>query len=294
MATNTSKPVSTAAIRQRIEELQARRREFMKCNPPRWISKPKIMQHVLGAEMVSLSRDSDFGKIPAELQLHVISYMDYPDVLKLKQTCRYFSYFINADVLRDSRQYQIELFKVMEDMRTLPDGHVPCYSCLRCKPTNEFYNITTNQYYGSQGGTTYYYNRTPLMPPLMDFSRSCIRCNFLNGFYDPGLKLTTGNQEWMFCGSCGHLVRNAGLVSTAYNSLGTCKACTSYLEVFRNTTPFIRLFQFLIAVVILPLACTGQAMPWSSTPDSNSLRWIFTVTLVRSVRYFLRLLLTIV
>ena len=278
MATNTLKPISSAAIRQRMEELQARRREFMKRNPPQWISKQKIIQHVLGAEMVSLSRESDFAKLPAEMQLSVISFMDYPSVLKLKQTCRYFNFFINADVLRDSKQYQIDQYQDMEKRNRLPPNRLPCYTCLHLQPMTEFYNITSNFYYGSQPTYSYNYNRAAQSPPLKVWDRCCIRCNFMKGNYNAGLALTTKGETWMFCGACGHLVRQHEAMG--YGGYGTCKPCSNLHNFLKGFGPVIRCMQLVVAIVILPLACTGQAMPWSSTPDSNSLRWIFMVTLV--------------
>jgi hypothetical protein len=261
------------SLRERVEELQAHK--LFRPDRPKWLHKPKILQHVKEAELVSLSRDSDFAKIPAELQLHVISYLDYDSVLELKQTCRYFNYFVNADVIKESKAVQIEAYKEIERSNKLPANKLPCYTCLKLKATAEFYNKTSNYYYNAQ---LYSYNRQPTRTPA-DFNRYCIRCGFREGHYDPGTKLNTGGQSWMICSACGLLSKEPLNSNNGYYGV-TCKPCTTEFNFMRGNGAVVRMLQWMIAVVILPLACTGKAMPWTSRANEHSLRWIFTVTLV--------------
>jgi hypothetical protein len=283
---NITKTISKATMKAKIEELQAKRKELVKIKPPKWLANPRLLAHALRThEMVSLSRDSDFAKIPAELQLHIISFMDYPSVLKLKQSCRYFNFFINSDIVKQSRIQQIETYKSMERHRSrLPEGKVPCYSCLHLKTQSEFYDQVGKYYYGARPTTTTYYARTAVgEAPLQVYDRTCIRCNFREGNYEPGVKLTTMDEDWMVCNACGMLgkERAVGAVPYVYGkTTGMCKPCSNGHEFIKAAGGLMRIMQFLLAVVILPLACTGQAMPWKSKPDRNSVRWIFTVTIV--------------
>jgi hypothetical protein len=266
-----------STLKQRVEELHSKRRELLKRPAkPQWLSKPRILQHMKGVEMISLDRGSDFAKIPAELQLHIISYLDYPDVRQLKKTCRYFNYFINEDVMKESKKQQVERYQQMELQMRTPANKLPCYKCLRMKQSAEFYNAKAAYYLNAQPS---YYTRANASP-AQDFNRHCIRCSFRNGLYDPGLKVVTGGETWQVCAACGVLCRDVQY--PAYSAAqGTCKPCGAMHEFNKKNGATLRLLQFVIAVVILPLACTGQAMPWTSRADEHSLRWIFTVTLVR-------------
>jgi hypothetical protein len=277
---NPSQPSSTnnivmkPTLRQRVEELQARK--DWRTGRPKWLHKPKILNHVKEAEMVSLSRDSNFAKIPAELQLHVISYLDYDAVLKLKGTCRYFNYFINADVIEASKVNQVEHYQQMETHNTLPSDQLPCYTCLKMKPKAEYYHKKGRYYMNAQPYRSH--RQTAARNP--DFERQCIRCGFQEGLYDPGTKLNTGGQSWLICSSCGFLAKEPQ--DTTSSASGTsCKPCTVEYNFMRGHGTSIRMLQWMVAVVILPLACSGKAMPWTSRANEDSLRWIFNITVVR-------------
>jgi hypothetical protein len=177
--------------------------------------------------------------------------------------------------MNESKKYQVEHFERMELNGRVPDGFLPCYRCLRLKPSQEYYNAAASYYLNSLPN---YYARARASP-AQDLNRHCIRCSFREGLYDPGIKIKTGNEQWQVCAACGSLCRETS--ATAYsNTNGTCGPCGAMHTFNKQNGAIYRLLQFLVAVVILPLACTGQAMPWTSKTDEHSIRWILTVTLV--------------
>ncbi|KIV98598.1 hypothetical protein, variant [Verruconis gallopava] len=274
----------TMSLKERVRDFAARGRESSAAGKSRWKLKPRMLRHVKAAELVSLSRDSSLAKIPAELQLQIISTLEYEDVVQLKRTCRYFNFFINSDVMEESRAAQVEIFRVMEQNYSMPGDKLPCYHCLKLKPKVEFYDVA-GKYYLSSPPIGYY--RTALYNA--DTNRNCIRCGFLTRQYLPGLSLKTGNQVWMFCSECGVLERLPSQSSYRYPD-NLCLPCSNKYNFFRAQGTTMRLVQWVISIVILPLACTGQFMPWTSKASNHSLRWIFTITLA-SIDYVVGVLI---
>lgn len=233
--------------------------------------------------MVNLTKESPLASMPAELQLHILSFLDYREVVQFKHVCRYFNYFISEDVLRECKENQIAAFHHMEDTRTLPQNMLACYTCLNLKPSSEFYSITGNYYLNAAPSnglypTTQSAHLAAATSTKYYEERYCIRCGFNDCKFSFGLRLTTQGRSLMYCSGCG-VLDDQPAHATAYTDT-CCRPCKKEYDFLREHGSTARLFQWIFSIIVLALACTGQAMPWTSQANKHSLRWIFTVFVV--------------
>jgi hypothetical protein len=245
---------------------------------PEWlhISAPK--RDGTGQELVYLDKSSSLSCIPIELQLNIIQFLGYHDVLKLKASCRYYNYFISPDVLEESKVKQIEEFEEVENQsRLAKPSLVPCYTCLEKKPIAYFYNISARYYYGAQ----------PCLPLPDPGARCCIPCAFKTNQVPAGLDLRVNGKTYLTCSGCGIFTKNfiANTVNT-FNGHGYgayCDYCKHDFERLLSLGWLFRCSQFVLGVIIFALACTGKSVPTTSVATRSSLRFILTVTLVSHI-----------
>jgi hypothetical protein len=248
-----------------------------KSNPPR-LSRPKWLHVSIlnpdgkGKEMVLLSRSSLLSTLPAEVCLDIIMELDYRDVQTLKASCRYFRYFIDSSVTEASRMRQLEEFEELErQSHSMQPLDAPCYTCLQKKPLAHFYNPAG----------TYYYTAQPPLPLPDAGTRYCIPCGFKTKRYAPGLQISVDNVTYLRCAGCKRLEKSAALpIGSARHYNGqSCQHCSNDLKILNNGWIF-RFIQFLLGIIIFALACTGSTVPLTSVVTRESLRFIFTTTLV--------------
>jgi len=210
-----------------------------------------------GMEMVTLDKSSPLSSIPAELQLDIMSMLDYYDVLHLKATCRYYQHFINKDVLQKSREYQIERFAEMEP--TITTGNAPCYTCLKLKSQSSF----------------------TLPRPNDPRRRCCIPCAFRANRYKPGCRIVFNGDSLVVCAACESFSKEPLGANLQFNTL--CKDCNVEFKTALVFGVLLRFMQGSFAIMVFALACTGQAVPTTSVATKHSLRFILTIILVCSL-----------
>jgi hypothetical protein len=242
---------------------------------PEWLHSSIPKRHGKGMELVFLDKSSMLSSIPVELQLNIIQYLGYHDVLNLKALCQYYNYFISPEILNESRRRQIEDFEEIENRsQLLKPSHVPCYTCLKEKPIAQFYNVTGRYYYSTQ----------PCIPLPDPGTRCCIPCAFKANLVAPGLNLHANGNSYLICSGCGMFSMNpvAQSINTfnGYSYGVYCNHCKHDFEKLLGCGWLFRFIQFVLGVIIFALACTGKSVPTTSVATKSSLRFIFTVTLV--------------
>lgn len=229
---------------------------------PKWLRSSKAVVRGKDTEMVALSRDSPLSNIPAEIQLDIVFFLPYSDVVSLKKTSRYFHYFLSPDILEKCKQTQIDRWAEKEKQGGWPD-HFACYDCLQLKPKAEFY---INGTYGFSYATTGNAGTT----------RHCVLCCLKNNEYDPGTCLTINGQPSVLCACCGELKN--GL--PPYSSTKVCNQCKVSFDNQQELGYLLRFLQLFFAIVGWALACSGKLPPRTSVANKHSLRFIFQSLIV--------------
>jgi hypothetical protein len=229
---------------------------------PKWLRTSKAVVQGKGTEMVTLSRDSPLSNIPAEIQLDIVFFLPYDDVVSLKKTSRYFHYFLSPGILQECKQTQIDRWAETEKQGGWPD-HFPCYDCLQLKPKAEFYINGAYAYSRATRGNA-------------DTTRHCILCSFKNNEYDPGTCLAANGQSWVLCACCGELKNDV----LPYTSSKVCKLCKTSFDNQQELGYSLRFSQLFFAIVVWALACSGKLPPRTSVANKHSLRFIFQSLLV--------------
>lgn len=228
---------------------------------PKWLRTSNPTVQGKGTEMVSLPRDSPLSKLPTELQLLIIFFLPYTSVLTLKETSRYFHYFLTPNILMECKQIQIARWAEKEAQGGWPD-EFPCYFCLQLKNKYEFYK---NGMYAT----------TIASPGSADTTRHCILCSFRNNEYEPSTCLTINGETKVLCANCGEL---------ATLPLGTnakvCIPCKISFDNRQENGTSLRFIQLFFTIVSWALSCSGKLPPRTSVPDKKSVRFIFQSLLV--------------
>jgi hypothetical protein len=227
------------------------------------LPRPKWLRTSKGTEMVMLSKDSPLSNIPAEIQIDILHFLPYDDVLTLKQTSRYFHYFISPDILQECKQTQIDRWAAIEKEQGGWADYFPCYDCLKLKPKMEFYANNTYAYNRATSGTA-------------DTDRHCNLCSLKNNEYKPGTRLNLNGQTLVLCASCGSL-------KTELGGSKVCTPCNTSYDKRQEKGYVLRFAQLFFVIVSWALSCSGSLPPRSSVADKHSLRFIFQSLLVSSL-----------
>ncbi|QDS77039.1 hypothetical protein FKW77_006686 [Venturia effusa] len=227
---------------------------------PQWLRTSNSAVQDKGTEMISLPQDSPFARIPVELQLSIILFLPYTSVLSLKNTNRYFHYFVTPSILAECRQLQIARFAEQERNGGWAD-EFPCYACLRPKYPDQFYSHGV-------------YAPTTAAPGTANTKRHCITCSLRNNEYEPGTCLTINGQRKVLCANCGELA----ILSPGTRGM-VCIPCEVSYVIRRENGLSLRFAQLFFTIVSWALACSGKLVPRTSIADRNSVRFILQSTL---------------
>jgi hypothetical protein len=175
--------------------------------------------------------------LAAELQLEIVSHLDFHDVRRLRATCRFYQSLITDALLEELRVAHVErLNKLENDKANAGPGtsdQAICFSCLRVKPKNMFTN-----------------------DQLSARQRSCIPCGVKAGHWIRyGAALNVGGQTTWVCAHCKRLVSAARLCSNTRKYL--CKNCSPRLHIEEDGSS-LRCLQFVFGVILFAVACSGR------------------------------------
>jgi len=179
------------------------------------------------------------AKLPAELQLHIMSYLDYRSAVNLRHTSRYYSQIIS---LAD-----ISALRTRDGESNAPGTDQGLRSCVRCLSLLPFYAFDTDQ----------------LGSGVSNQQRQCLQCSLRGGGYSHG-GIVRGQ---LFCAHCRTLknASNEKVPDSSWqwklNDLEPawrwCRECLDCRSRLIAANLLIRLPQFAIALVIFGLANSG-------------------------------------
>lgn len=217
---------------------------------------------------IDLPRNGPLAQLPPEIQLETFFYLDYQSLLNLQSSCRYYEYFISAQMLEDSKERTKELYMDMEHRSAFPINQKPCYTCLQIKGHTAFHDPSGNRTYPSAN---------PGQLNTVIGTRYCIPCGVKEKKFKPGEQIIAGGHTQAICKHCKRL--NTKPVST-WRAGWACPKCNAEVDLLLSTGPIVRLAQAAFAIIIFALACSGQAVPRSSHLTHGTWRWVFTISLV--------------
>ncbi|KAI1906944.1 hypothetical protein LOZ53_006737 [Ophidiomyces ophidiicola] len=170
-----------------------------------------------------------FMRLPIDLHVYLLSYLNYRDLQMLRATNTYFRYLVSETELRRSKAAYVKIIywkeveeALREHMRrlkceafgTIPANpperlYLTCYTCLRLLPTEEFADtqVTRRRTWGHTNA----------------WKRFCTECAIRHNRWKPGTFLGFQGGEKLYCRGC-HVIKPSPVGEIA-RSLGLCQDC---------------------------------------------------------------------
>ncbi|KAJ5111162.1 hypothetical protein N7532_001697 [Penicillium argentinense] len=124
--------------------------------------------------------------IPIELQLHIISFLDYPSSLALSHANKQLHSMIPVETPKTSTQKMAFLTAVETWQRNT--ARYACKYCLKLRPSHAF---ADNQLNGRRSKGDAECDR-----------RVCLDCGFRKGIYQPGQPIVVNGRRQILCSLC--------------------------------------------------------------------------------------------
>jgi len=199
--------------------------------------------------------------IPDELQLQILTYMDYESVCALRSTCKFYNELIDDSILKPLQTKYIETMIAWErselaTRRSCSQYNLPtptrqftalyCTNCRRPRPTSTF-SINSQQ-----------------MDP---FSRVCLPCKYAADEYSEGLTTATAynalfywNQQskhFNLCSVCKS--HNLWYMESVryYEQAYTCQRCANLVKHLYSVPSLLIPFEFVFALIAWALESSG-------------------------------------
>ena len=228
------------------------------------------------SELVDIPRTGSLAQLPVELQLEIFFNLDYWDLQRVSASCRYYRHFVSKTMQDDARERTIVRFKEIERQGRLANNQKPCYTCLQMMPYTKFHDPNAST------ATT----PKPPTPPIG--SRYCIKCGLKNNKFKPGQGITSEGQTTAICKHCKRFQKKPIETQTLRQGYA-CQSCDYEVIYLQARGPILRFVQAVFAVIIFALACSGRAVPRSSHTSHGTWRWIYTISLVRSLVFLVQM-----
>jgi hypothetical protein len=147
--------------------------------------------------------------LPTDIHFSIIDVLDYPSILALQATNRYFRYLLSVSQLSRARKLHIKLLVDAESDDWLDNSRFICYECFQWKPISHFSKKQISKK-RSKGHTEVH-------------KRFCIECGIRRKRWQPGQFLRAEGGEIVLCRVCRMLrptddeCRPRGFCSSCYS-----------------------------------------------------------------------------
>jgi hypothetical protein len=237
--------------RKRLRE--AERRESLGSKLKKWSEKRRKSTNL--AFSPPEIGDARLLQLPAELQLELISYLEYHDLRRLHSSCRFYHCFIPNDKLKAQRsELESQLFKAEQSIalrHNINTQNFTCFSCLQMKPTQDFVSADCN----------FDYYRHPNFSKI----RACAPCQLKKARKSNGVELSLSyGQKIYSCGYCNEQssiksVRDQGKLGYRMKDEGWwCGKCYKDNQKLDQVGGLIRFPQIILSLVLFCTSLAGK------------------------------------
>ncbi|KAF2098679.1 hypothetical protein NA57DRAFT_56326 [Rhizodiscina lignyota] len=200
--------------------------------------------------------------LPNELQLIIVSFLDFHDVRRLGMTCNFYNYLVSGSTLQERRDLHKSVLREEEQQISTSDQRV-CWSCEHIRQKEWFRD---GQLPGHEG------------------NRSCIVCQRKWGEFNHGQRFMVGGGTacMVLCPRCDRLSNAESFSADDDGNLcGTCDDSVKYVDDWYFK---FRVWQVIFGIVLFALACSGNfafhVWAWSVTVTMSILAIFGSLTLM--------------